>query len=813
MALTVEDIDINHDMRSETTRYLLGNLFYKMKATVTLVAETLAKSGSSAPIDLGAFTTWSSTGGWIKANGSRFKDFHIGQTIHIISATVAGNNGTYTIINKQNDDYIEVNTTFSFENSTTAWIYLDRGEYNSMIFEFGQVGNNEPIDYTSKLDGEPQKFSLAGTIPASLTAMTPSGPNMSWLLGDCKVSSNNTGFQGVRFVIEHNFYIGPFFLHQQWNDVQSLTPPSWFTAGECLRYILKATTAPNLNDPNKIQVVEWSEELGNTGWFNERFNGQQNNYSISGLTFTRTSDGANLSALELATGDTTDVEFFVNNTIDSPFDNFPGGTFAVLNFIFAPSSATQYKNLVTDMGHNFRFDRAFIHVGAPAINGEQNGVSDRQALTSVSGTWISGSQIRINARFDNGAGLNSFLSGLNTKRYMLALYVQNDDLAAEVADGVTLLVDAGEFGVNIKADGLVSHDHLFIRHPHTSRVNGLIGITSHLEDEVISSNTFTIDTSTIIATSVTMAGASHIIRAKNSSTGATFELDRLDIDLTGAIINNGMTVPNFTKVISHQAPSGELITLATLLRNFSADAPPVWEMTFNYPFLVRWEYWLALLTADPSFYDSSEPNNNLNNEWDHYDDFAPWSIEAVSRINMNVDGTVISYDSVQAIEVVGHQVNDNWDEEIKTFDLAGNQLFNAGVHYVLGNADTKVQANFEWVGAGPAPNIGDLVIIIRLEPFENGGRYVSTRISSARVKGLPSQFKSIDASNKVVLTNPSGNIFRGEALIDFTKLAVGVNYDITARIYNLTNMLTGNEKLTTSGAFKLMTDGNNKLKT
>jgi hypothetical protein len=136
--------------------------------------------------------------------------------------------------------------------------------------------------------------------------------------------------------------------------------------------------------------------------------------------------------------------------------------------------------------------------------------------------------------------------------------------------------------------------------------------------------------------------------------------------------------------------------------------------------------------------------------------------------------------------------------------------------YGITYADGKLQANFTFIGA-TVPSLSDLVIDFHMYVFEQGTFKSIYTLSSAYDAHVNTLFKSIDTSNRTVITNPSGAIFRGEALTDGIKIETlgKLQMQVTALIYDKRAPLPppppAIPKIKEGGAYKLK-EGNNGFK-
>jgi hypothetical protein len=749
------------------SRNLFGNVFYKINALIDFEVHTFAIATDDTPITF-APTGFPDDTYIVDTNGGGFfKDFNTGDNIFIQLATQPANNGTFNNIIKIDDNTIRVATARTFQISTTAEIYLAR-TYNSVDFLFNLVENNDQPTFASKIDLSTQKFT-ANNITASAQQMTPQG-FQSWVLGSAFVNRNSVSatFKNT-FTITQTFYITPFFLKED----QLNTFPEYFLNANCLRYIFELNVKPNATDTTRMQTLLFDSESGSTGWLNENFNTGLTNYSISNLSYTRVSDAAPLTAVQLSDTEETEVQFNINNTTDAPFSTSPASEF-VLNFINVPFEDSLYKQNGNDISFNFSFDRRKTVVDVAPVDGE-----NAYAIKDFEVDFVSASQVTVKFKILLAATQFARIAAMETKKYLLAISVQNDANSFE-SDGVTLPIAYDDFFIDLGLEAAVTAtQQVFLEHPFTNLVDATSVLDSFTEDEVVGYKRFRFDTSLAVPFNIT--GVRSGIRAANGTN--TFKLSEYSLPIQNAKIVNGIEFIDALQTIPFKAPSTELVTQFKVKRDIAADASPIYFFDVYFGWINRWEYWLENGNIPADFFDISLPANGLNDNWERFDTLG-YTLEHFVEWDLSVNGLTQTLTFGKDFTIADYDSNSDWDnEDIKTFDSNSNQLINGATEYILGYENTTVKCEFEYVGAGASPLTSEVTIIMRLEGYEIGGEFGSTRISSARNVGNESQWRSIDLSNKIVISKVGDTLY-GEAKIDNFTLQNFSTFSITARIYD-----------------------------
>lgn len=203
------------------------------------------------------------------------------------------------------------------------------------------------------------------------------------------------------------------------------------------------------------------------------------------------------------------------------------------------------------------------------------------------------------------------------------------------------------------------------------------------------------------------------------------------------------------------------------------------EYKTKFPILFRWEYWKQLLAADDEFINFGQPWNGKNHFWYHFQN-ADWTIGYEIEVLAKVISTGEEkkfYDTIE-IDAKDYNSNPDWSEElIRLYDMGGTLI---PFGYILSAADTKIVASFT---KSSAIDLSLITAVIWIEPFEGGGVPARQRISSAFDAQPGKCLQSFDASNRVIIANPSGNVLTLTARIDHALLPPALKYTIYARIY------------------------------
>lgn len=796
MPINISLIQIANEMTGSSASFgLKGNLFNKCTATISINAYKLVEASSSNEVQFAPAGYGSLDYIKIMSGSGGFAEFDIGEEILITGTT--SNNGTTIIIDKISNSLIRTTTTFTNE-TTTAGKIQGNYDFTSVEFQYGLIGNSEATNFNSKIDGNIMRY-VKPTVTTSHTTMDATGIYSSWKFHNSyptiKEISPATSTYGQDFEIIHIFYVLPPFLY----DNTAILPPTWFASTECLKYVFSLKTKFYPASTEGVLYREFSiGGGGNTGWLGENYNTGITTYSISGLTFTKVSDSSLVDGVMLIGGDKTRVNFDIDNSVSS-FSNT--NTKVKVHIQNVPFDKAEYVDKATEADVNFTYDSALNTLGSAAVDGEMSRCIEDFTCTYVSGTKCS-VQFDVNLNPTDVTRINTY----DEKKYVIAVSVCNHTLAISASDAVTLLVDYDDYAISTGTDDVVTADTWEV-FDHTEFVDeGPEAQTECFsEDELRSILLLKIDCTTSIYTP-SLRSFEVGVRLINIVTGNVVELDRFFIDVSGNPVVNGLQMVNQSVNRGHKAMLTELFKRILIKRELTMDTTNTWFYTIDFPFLIGWEDWQSNPAIPTDFFDIALENNGLNNEWAHLVS-ANYQIQIFCNTVIRFNGVDYEYNVNRQIIPYTYESNQTvWvNPNIKTYDISGTDI----TPFILGYDLTKVVCEFEYIGVNVLTT-ADFEIVMRIEPKNAGGRNISTRFSSVFELTSETQWESFNTSNKII-KSITGSVFKGTAVIDNALLQSFGEFDITARIYDLTAVTIDGAKLKEDGDFKYTEAGDYKL--
>jgi hypothetical protein len=747
----------------------------------------------------------------LRSTGNRFASVNVGDTIKIVDPTpfpsnttwsdYLDDNYTFTVLFKTNSNEIIVSNSIENDlpldynaNVTSTAIIYNLTAITGVGLPYNFIENNEPVNFNSKVDGSFQRLIADGLDASNTTpvAMQFDGP-LPYQIGSATIEgvSWDTDYGEQKFKIIHETVVTPLFLSSQYFDLVANIAPSYFLGGRCLRHVYQIQACAVLSNPNSAQIAECPFEIGNSGWFNEVFNGGLKNYTIEDFEV-QSGSAANNQIINSLT-----EQHYRFNIISTDSD-FTNDTKVSVGCFKLPQNQNEYQNNARLFQDNFLFTNVTGNSGGTEIPDTEG--TDLQTVTMVEFLRLDANTIRIDIYFQfTQNALDIYFESQAPK---LLIYVTTSNVAeisTEDSNKQALLVQILEFDPTRNLNP--REDVKFIRHYEDANDVGIeSGITTFLEDECVLITDFYASTVSGNTDSYISEIRQQIIAKKTD--GTEFILEDL-FWTTASPIGFGIS-----QQINFESPRVFQIPETEPRKTFSITTSGSPESIFriNYPFMIRWEYWIALLGVNSEFYNTSLPNNGLNELWLNYQtgDWAVYHRTIIRQVSQS--GAVIFNDYVSDLEIEINDYESNpayTTKDVETYSEDGSVAYfdagNSRWYYSL-TERTLVRAIFEKSTSFDFENV---YVVFGIEIFENGGIGGRRRFSSVWETDTPlTWFIPINGANTVKLTNDVSTEIIAEAFLDPEQIPNGeFVFKIVARIYEAD--LTETNKITEAGVDKI----------
>ena len=564
----------------------------------------------------------------------------------------------------------------------------------------------------------------------------------------------------------------PFFATQ--NEYATRTAPAEFLSNECVtdRVIIEAR--PERNNPNvSMRTENEIRTQGNTGWFNEVYNGNLS-AKTANVSYVDAATGAPLSALN-STGE-TDVTITV-----SGLTNFTGAY--SIGVALVPADVSEISNNGAPFHSNVKLNYDFIgNVNGGISTGYKSGFgSSGLILTRKSYARQNGTDLVLKTSVLPDSDLITQLQAAadEGKKYIVYAVVDSGFLDAADSDRETMLCDYNTFAEYSPSAGAWGHDlNMLDRNQATTESQTECNLDLKIEDTIIFKSDF------FVGSNIPTLMNFRVI-AQNSSTGQQYDLEKTSVDLTQFPTVGVVPQFNYTALRGFKTSESKLNNIS-INRNEPADTGGQYAYTSLYPIKIRWEDWLSRLNVPSDFYDTTEANNGLNNNWYHYLSVAGWGVKLV--IDTYV-GTTRYEDSVN----LGFNDYDDNADISHTFAYyrdSDNTLLNGGTDTATGTAlgvileeDTRLEITYtRGTGTWTAGDVANLYSVVMIE-IENGAGFLSQHeISTESAPLTASPLQPIATESDLKLEFISTTEIKATCLIKPELLEQANRYKITARL-------------------------------
>jgi len=722
MGIILDSINFSNEFEPTDTTWLLANIGEKITATIDFTVRADAiPNGSTTTIECNP--PGNPSNDYIQTVGfAGFQDFNLGDDIAIFDTFSGGTNGGgYTIVEKISASIIRVDAALASETIDSANDYIALvTPMEAIRYNWNLIGNSENPTFNSKIDNSNQELTVnnypTGSTP--VTAMNFFG-DLSYQIGSATITRLATGTVTgqQQFRIIHEFYITPFFLSAQYTDLQNGVAPSYFLNAECLKFIFRIEAGEDLSNPNSFQFSQTLDVSGNSGWFNESFNSGYTDYSVKSISYEDDISTNSVPGIQLSANKTR-IKIVIENTVSNPFLN--NNTDFTANFSYLPEFQTEYQQNGKNVIENFYFDRGFQTVGSAAIAGDNFG-TDEQVFETIEATFTSTSEIEIELLVSLSPAMISDIEARGRKAFAIWITTQNHLLATADADKVALLADVEVFYQDTTDAGLLTWANpVFLKHYETDPLTeGADTINGRIEDDILRYDQFYIDRNGREDNTINIQQTRQFLIAKNSVTGDEFILEQFFQNWNNTTLVNDGTPSgqyttqfiNFVQDRVFKMPTNDERKQIKVSRRSDLDTTDFRYYEMYYPFMMRWEDWIALLNANTNFFDASLPQNGLNQLWNRYSTFANWDLYYRNQVILNQLDNVtninsqLTYSQDKIIDSFTYLESTDWiNEDISSFTLTGSPLLSGGTEFIQGFEDTKIIASKEWAGAGVKPN-------------------------------------------------------------------------------------------------------------
>lgn len=571
-------------------------------------------------------------------------------------------------------------------------------------FTYNLLENEDSFTEANLQDGSVMQFrvdSIDTPTPnafklAQFSANPITGQNGSFQVR--KVSSNVGRVQ--KFEFKHNFKNFPYFLDSERASFEGGANIGLLKDGGSLKYSFRFKGGKTSQNPNERKFVFENQTLGNSGGFDENFNGNQPAFVVDSISY-KDSSGNPLTSLDVLND--TNVEIFVSSPtgIDLDFNHKVIAYFSKLPDPISISSTNTFEE-------NFVIDSLLTTRNASAVS--STAIED---LLVVAGP-IASNQLKINFTTRFNASQKAFLKDGDS--YLISIEV--DDLnnlntftTNARADVNTLTKSANVEGLfNLESFGFYRQDmDVSTDLPYTD-------YKGWVEDMFLMESVFGLDK----ALNAKIQDLTFKLVAFNTVTESHFDIYSQRFVLSDSPQASGVQQISKNVSLNYNLPSSDRFNKMELFNNGVSGTKELYKLF--YPFRLSYADYLALLDVDGVFFDNTQPNDGLNQNLSNYSGVNNYEIKVFIEANVSNDNfsTATLYrERLPSIEVFDYQ-----EDGASMYSSASIELQTlSGIPYpdqlINRSQDTIVKGTCNLTTPMPSGAVvnGDL----RLETYQSGG--------------------------------------------------------------------------------------------
>jgi hypothetical protein len=537
----------------------------------------------------------------------------------------------------------------------------------ALEYKFGLIEQNESFNTLSKLTNTNQIFRVSGidhNNPLTFSDGESFGNNKAWVTGSMKCAfvgySIDKDFQTPEnttqeFQIEHEFMINPFYRDGDLDSLKGddVPPLDIFNGEKSLKYVFEAEFRTEISNPNTSMITQYDTQLGSVGYFNENYNGFQNNYSSDSLVYTVGGDTVD----KIESSAVTSVTLNINDSLG----NFSANTKIIIGHASIIDS-DKYSNSTKEYNELWNNENIRTQVLTSPVS--NNYIKNFVATLSSASLMV--------VSFDVDLTTAETEDGQN---YILYYGVEEEDLTPDLSGKITGLVDVNQYYKNSDIDGLWNLNK-FEQYPHAEDfVDGVsVGFTN---TKGFNETGYMLDAEFTKDAEATLESLSFEVVVYNTVTKEISTLRSLEVDLSSQIVTGTSNLIIQNLVIDS---TRGYVLKDTDQFNFLKLENNLLDYSLQIGYKMPWQEWAKWKQAPNDFYDRNKPQDGLNQKASNYSDtVANYELRVITRVELLKDGVVTEYvSSSEKMEVFDYDTDDQTPDayscEISTYNSTGDKL-------------------------------------------------------------------------------------------------------------------------------------------
>ncbi len=674
---------------------------------------------------------------------------------------------------------IAPNTVVFPEDGQTYGISIQSFKNPASIETYINLTPNGTVSPNSVLDGSVNRFEVQDisslTVGNSLP-LVQLGDFSGGLIKDVELTYVANANEGWRdWSISYKVW--------DWGVLQDgYQEPNYYLNTDCLAPYVNMIAFSQYGNPNGIMEASSSNVEGNTGGFDENYNGGVNNYTFQSIEWFDSLSNP-IDALDNSGECTFEAKIVAPNqdAVNSRYN---------IGFVFRPIDDDIYSNLPTNAGQN-------LILNAPEVDFVNSLTPDTTIYSSYQNSDGAGFDLT-DLQFTNSAGIltvkgkvipnaayTTYFSNLADDERRITIWVglSNHNFTGSFSDRVNLKIfdadnyDAPTLGVQIPD---VVNEYLYDHGGIDITGNALPQTTT--EDDVLYKSDF------LLIEGLEYEGIRTRIYAYNTVNEDEFTLEDNFFSFSNVPFVNNQYNTNQTVNRNFNLPPSTDRNVLELVRKANLDVAGKYGYQLRYGFLNDWRYWMPDNNVNNDFYDPTQPNDGKNKNWQVFSAATDWELRIAYYTRLNgVDDFNIYPFGIRPYE------DDLNVTTVETFTVTSSgQVATSLLNNELHTYEAVLTWNQNYVNPWAE---------VTIEDYESGNRWViSSVLDQGNISSNP--LKPIAGQTKLDLQIAS-NVATLTCLIDTNQVDVS-KVCISARIFS-EEVLDG--KRMTDNTIKETTDG------
>jgi hypothetical protein len=579
-----------------------------------------------------------------------------------------------------------------------------------------------------------------------------------------------------------------FMLSSVFEDTQQMIdrviPQNLFDANS-LTDIIDVSFFPEWNNPNTVikNDLTLSERLGNTGWFNENYNGLTNDFVVKGLRY---EDVAGSPVSTISFGSDTKVKVTIGNVLNL----VPDQTKISYGFMWIPKDEEDFKEKTTPFFKNTKVSSPNTQTFALGTTTATvfDGYSIDNAKMNSKNIIVTqfGDDLKIEFTLSPTPDFLQFFQNKDDDDRLFALWVSVCDstLVTNFSDRVNILLDVQQMDVNIPVQGFLEGVvNKFVEHPQANDVTGVDLYDGFIEDDILSRSNFQLKRTEKL-NAITFG-----FEVENITSGDTYVLERFSANTTAFPDLNGVREIDLNQTRGFLLPFDNNKNWVKVVRDPGADTDEKIGYISYFGSKIRWEDWLQRQGVPGEFYDPTKPNNGFNNNWlDYLRNGTNHRINFFILFDIDRSGTPARLKNSFNLTFSGYDENEIIDVEHNYRDPDTNTLLNIGTDeetgdplgVILSNKKTKIEIIYTKTDGDF--DIGNVYCSTSMEVYQGGGEMQHHQISSIWTHDQGGLLIPLEDETRLKVEQIATNKIRATCLVDNEQLEQVQKYKITGRI-------------------------------